>query len=564
MTRRIIFVSIPILAMALLSIVLSTAALSQAQSECVLPLSSDSVSGNWDGTCLSTRPAPQDGGVRYARFYTFTVSSEAALAITLSSTEDTYLYVLHGHGTSGTVDYENDDLDNSGNTDSAVSETFQPGDYTIEATTYYAERTGEFRLTVSGLPSLITTPEPTDTPPPTVVTPEPSPEPGTPEPTPTESPTVVPLPTEKPETSMLVGSSYHACALFSDGRIDCWGDNEYGEVSGHPSSNGHIALSLGAKHSCALSDDGEIACWGANDKGQLSPPPGQGYAMLVSGDNHTCALHSNDEVDCWGSFAREPEPTPVPTPLPPTPAPTSSPQPEPTVSPSCSDFVPNANLSGCDLTGADLSGTDLSGAILTDTILIDVKLIGANLTGADLTATDLSGADLSGADVRHAKFRNANLDRMTVVGTQFRSGNRTDDGAMFRSAKLTHIVFASGLKLTEVGFINADISYSHFIDVDLQHADLRNTTAIDTDFSGANLGNAKMRSFELNRAIIDSKTDFEEADLTNADLSGMDLSGVDFENVDLGGANLSDGTFEDGKWDGVDLSGAGLDGCRFH
>ena len=202
----------------------------------------------------------------------------------------------------------------------------------------------------------------------------------------------------------------------------------------------------------------------------------------------------------------------------------------------------NKNLNELNLTGADFSGANLVGAKLMHAILIDVKFTGANLTGADLSSADLSGADLSGADVRHVKFRDANLDMVKVVGTQFRSGDRQDDAAMFRNTKLTNIVFDPGLKLTEVGFINADLSYSHFIGVDLHTADLRQTTAIDTDFSGANLTKAKMKNFKLNRAIIDSKTEFEEANLTEADLSGMDLSNVDFEDVDLEGADLSDGT----------------------
>ena len=171
--------------------------------------------------------------------------------------------------------------------------------------------------------------------------------------------------------------------------------------------------------------------------------------------------------------------------------------------------------------------------------------------------------DLSGADVRHARFRGANLDKVTVVGTQFRSGNSADDGAMFRDAKLTHIVFDVGLKLTEVGFIGADMSYSHFIGVDLHTADLRNTTAIDTDFSGADLRDAKMKNFALNRAIIDSKTKFEGADLTRADLSGMQISNVDFEDVNLSGADLSKGSFDDGRWDDANLDGANLTDAEF-
>ena len=491
-SRRTISVAVLLVAIALLSSILLIRAFNQSQSECVLPLNSYNLTGIWNDSCLSTSPAPHVGGDRYARFYTFTLDTEMPLEINLTSTTDTYLYVLRGHGASGTIVYESDDEERSENTNSVVSGTFQPGDYTIEVTTRQPSTTGEFHLTVHRLPE----PEPTT---PIPHTPEPTPEPntletstepGTPEPAPAESPTAVPVPTQVPPMSMLVGASHHACAILDNGSIDCWGDDAYGRVSGHPSSGRYIALSLGTKHSCALDQDGGIVCWGANDKGQSSPPSRQAYLVLMSGDTYTCALHSGDEVDCWGSFTREPAatptllpptpeptslppapvptplpPTPEPTPLPPTPEPTPLPTPSPTSEPTaiptaippCIIIGPTADLRKCqfdnknfsdlNLTEADFSGAHLAGTKLKGAILIGAKFTGANLTGADLSdadleeadlknadlrqanlsGADLSGADLNGADLRHAKISNAILDRVTVVGTIFRSGNRRDD-----------------------------------------------------------------------------------------------------------------------------------------
>ena len=320
--RNSISILLPLLAMAALGSVLMGTESAVAQSTCVQPLGTEAVSGTWDDTCISTHPASQGGGGdRFARFYTFTLEEESTLTLSLSSAEDTYLYVLEGHGVSGSVVSENDDRDfNSGNTNSFIEETFQPDDYTIEATTYDAGTAGTFSLVVTGLPALVDTPDPTNSPPPATDTPEPIPEPVTPEPSPIVTPTATPEPPEEPVTSRFVGASHHACALFSAGTIDCWGDDGYGEVSGHPSSAGHIALSLGTKHSCALDAAGRIDCWGANDKGQSSPPSGEGYVELVSGENYTCSMRSDEGVRCWGSFERYAEPTP--TPIPPTPVPT--------------------------------------------------------------------------------------------------------------------------------------------------------------------------------------------------------------------------------------------------
>ena len=108
------------------------------------------VEGSWDDTHLSEKAALSGAGDRYARFYTFTLEEAADVKITLESGEDTYLYLLEGHGSSGTVLYEEDDIVLGVNTDSRLSENLQAGDYTIEATTYYAQTDGDFTLKIEG------------------------------------------------------------------------------------------------------------------------------------------------------------------------------------------------------------------------------------------------------------------------------------------------------------------------------------------------------------------------------------------------------------------------------
>ena len=109
--------------------------------------------GSWNDSCLSGRAALSGTGDRYARFYTFTLEEAADVKITLESGEDTYLYLLEGRGRSGNTLHENDDILLGSNTNSRLSVTLQPGDYTIEATTYYAQTDGDFTLTLEGLSS---------------------------------------------------------------------------------------------------------------------------------------------------------------------------------------------------------------------------------------------------------------------------------------------------------------------------------------------------------------------------------------------------------------------------
>ena len=90
-------------------------------------------------------------GDRYTRFYTFTISETANVTISLSSEEDTNLIILEGHGKDGDTLHENDVIQSGGvNLNSRISAILQPGDYTIEATTYHAEG-GTFTLVIEGL-----------------------------------------------------------------------------------------------------------------------------------------------------------------------------------------------------------------------------------------------------------------------------------------------------------------------------------------------------------------------------------------------------------------------------
>jgi alpha-tubulin suppressor-like RCC1 family protein len=116
---------------------------------------------------------------------------------------------------------------------------------------------------------------------------------------------------------------YHSCALLLDATVQCWGENEFGQI-GAPglglstvpfTVNGiasATAITSGFRHSCALLSDGTIRCWGHNDFGQLgdgtttdsaSPVKVQGIVnplAIAGGEGHTCALMPDRFVQCWG------------------------------------------------------------------------------------------------------------------------------------------------------------------------------------------------------------------------------------------------------------------------
>lgn len=135
----------------------------------------------------------------------------------------------------------------------------------------------------------------------------------------------------------------HTCAVLSDGRVKCWGKNNYGQLGlGDAASRGTtpatmgdalpavdlgpgkkaIAATAGFSYSCALLDDASVKCWGQGSLGQLGigdgntrgaqagqmgaslPPVDLGTnkhaTAISSGTEHSCALLDDATVKCWG------------------------------------------------------------------------------------------------------------------------------------------------------------------------------------------------------------------------------------------------------------------------
>jgi alpha-tubulin suppressor-like RCC1 family protein len=129
-------------------------------------------------------------------------------------------------------------------------------------------------------------------------------------------------------------SHHHSCGLQSDGRVWCWGSNEFGQLgssapmqrcaggnfpcSGTPvpldSDQAFAQVAASIRHTCAIDLNGEAWCWGYGEGGQLgdglrenNPVP-----VAVAGDLHfstiagsvagnvTCALTLAGEAWCWG------------------------------------------------------------------------------------------------------------------------------------------------------------------------------------------------------------------------------------------------------------------------
>ncbi|MEM7158082.1 MAG: hypothetical protein AAF799_34895 [Myxococcota bacterium] len=127
----------------------------------------------------------------------------------------------------------------------------------------------------------------------------------------------------------------HACAVFADGNVSCWGRNDHGQL-GVPGENmigdnelpSDVAnvnvganveqIAAGLDHTCARLGGGDVLCWGRNNLGQLGVPgsesigdnedPATATMVMLDGEainidanyNHTCVWFPTGEIQCWG------------------------------------------------------------------------------------------------------------------------------------------------------------------------------------------------------------------------------------------------------------------------
>lgn len=144
-------------------------------------------------------------------------------------------------------------------------------------------------------------------------------------------------PAEFGEITQIAVGGHFACVLRDNGRVRCWGRNEYATLGigstenlgddEHPSTGidvdlaeRAVAIRAGGDHACALTESAVVRCWGWNLYGQLGVPrtsysilgdtrddlpipainTGGPVARVLVGGTFGCALMEAGGVRCWG------------------------------------------------------------------------------------------------------------------------------------------------------------------------------------------------------------------------------------------------------------------------
>jgi alpha-tubulin suppressor-like RCC1 family protein len=111
------------------------------------------------------------------------------------------------------------------------------------------------------------------------------------------------------------------CAVVEDGgssAVQCWGRAAGGGAAADtttpvviPGTEGAIGVTCGLEFTCSWRGDGSVDCWGENEEGQLGdgtlvarpeaePVDIDDVVEVVAGSWHACAIHGGGALSCWG------------------------------------------------------------------------------------------------------------------------------------------------------------------------------------------------------------------------------------------------------------------------
>lgn len=127
----------------------------------------------------------------------------------------------------------------------------------------------------------------------------------------TSDPLTITFSPRPPLIADLTVGTHHACALFRNGAVQCWGGlgGSYGSLA---TPEGLIAKKIVAGYYsvCAVTGAGGIVCWGSNESSYnetIPPLSAQAYEVkgIFAGYRDACVQSTTGRVYCWGTIKGE-------------------------------------------------------------------------------------------------------------------------------------------------------------------------------------------------------------------------------------------------------------------
>ena len=114
--------------------------------------------------------------------------------------------------------------------------------------------------------------------------------------------------TNKPTSSdfvqVAVSQCGHICGLKLSGSIECWGEMSYAGIGSYPTHNDIIGLSCSWINCGIVRSNGQVQVWGYNGQEQgglvSNTPSDTDFKEIAVGANHACALRNSGAIVCWG------------------------------------------------------------------------------------------------------------------------------------------------------------------------------------------------------------------------------------------------------------------------
>jgi alpha-tubulin suppressor-like RCC1 family protein len=131
--------------------------------------------------------------------------------------------------------------------------------------------------------------------------------------------------------SAVASGGFHSCAIRYDGKLFCWGYNNFGQLGNGTTASSTAPVPVtstetfslvaaGWAHTCAVTTGGKLYCWGKNDQGQLGDytyqsrnvptlteptfeEPNAPWKDVRAGADQTCAK-KGFSIYCFGDNSR--------------------------------------------------------------------------------------------------------------------------------------------------------------------------------------------------------------------------------------------------------------------